>query len=943
MKLNISWHAAATSSTISKIKDNSFFGLSSLMLSAFLLTSSQLSLAITAEEGKETFLWEMYQRNAANTGYMPISLNIDGSTATDSSWGSPFNSKVMVTHQMQRAHPLVAYHLYQTRDADDYLDNLGAGEALSDYFYVSPQLNQATVSRDFLFVTNRGYRTAHHIYVVEREGGTLENWNYLSSGAELAYAGTTEPWFPTDFCPTSQGQPIYKDDILYFVSNFYDTGQSSVFCIESDLDTQYSIFRSHIYEKDKSGGGVQKYQLWVGEQYHTQIDANTQDEFLGATYFDNKIYTQGGGIALRRGYTGVYAFENRIDELTPEELVAITPESGEIPPVYIDNLWDDNPNFLNYPRLAPNNRWVPAVNDDYVITFTNGYVANDYEDNIGELNVLDRSSGDILFTITVDNFAPEDSDREYFMDNGPVLADSDTVIVINNDNLINFNLRTRGVDWSIEDGFYGQPSVSTSDNVIYAASNDSVLCGGDNLTCIVGVTLDQKPILLDDEVTRLVWVAPTNTTIQTPFVLTDTHIFVSTVSTVNDHEDMTYGISLSTSIDNASRAVWNNDRGAGVGYGGKLSFAYNTLYVAHSGQDTVRSDDPTIITRPTIRVTDLAGLTLDNGSFVLAYPFDVDLSVSADLEIEAAVSDEDDDTTTPGMQARIEDDVVFTVTVTNNGTLTATSPVVTAEVPFSLTLTSYPDYCSLSSLDLTCDLSIPIGADGLADGDDFEFDVTGVPTAVGTLTFDFSVDSEKLDPVSSNDVTVTVYAIAADPTTHDLSLSITPEESVANPNGTIIYNVLVSNAGPDVSTAISVTLTTSEYEEVSDDSLPSNCAVNSTEEVEEEANLGTTLNCSIDRIESGSSAGIRIAATALTKGSGQLTGSVVSNRTNATDSNEANGQDIPSSPLVTIEESSVLEIPDLPTSSGSINWLGLILMMLGAAIRKMPANKLSNS
>ena len=72
---------------------------------------------------------------------------------------------------------------------------------------------------------------------------------------------------------------------------------------------------------------------------------------------------------------------------------------------------------------------------------------------------------------------------------------------------------------------------------------------------------------------------------------TNSHIFVSS------DDGNTYGVSTSNTINNADRLEMTYP------LNGELAFAYDTLYIAHSAEDTVRND-ALILSRPSVELAD---------------------------------------------------------------------------------------------------------------------------------------------------------------------------------------------------------------------------------------------------------------------------------------------------------------------------------------------------
>ncbi|MFT5296134.1 MAG: outer membrane protein assembly factor BamB [Colwellia sp.] len=205
----------------------------------------------------------------------------------------------------------------------------------------------------------------------------------------------------------------------------------------------------------------------TGENIFASDYGNQWSTYKAPTIFDNDIYVAGGT------FGGSYKF----DGLTGEEL------------------W--------FQDLQQCDGWTPAVDNNHLYYFSNGFV------------IADKSSGDVIEqNIDIDISCKT-----------PVLAGNNTALVISNNNLYAFDTQTAVKIWSIEtddyyNGFEGEPSVALGN--VYAIKSGEL------------VVLDQ---FSGDELWN--WSPQNNNDIQGNIVLTLNLAFVQ--DNIN-----TYAIDLST-------------------------------------------------------------------------------------------------------------------------------------------------------------------------------------------------------------------------------------------------------------------------------------------------------------------------------------------------------------------------------------------------------------
>ncbi len=212
----------------------------------------------------------------------------------------------------------------------------------------------------------------------------------------------------------------------------------------------------------------------------------------------------------------------------------------------------------------------------------------------------------------------------------------------------------------------------------------------------------------------------------------------------------------------------------------------------------------------------------------------VDVEPSADLSL---IKTSDPTSAAPG------DEVVWTLTVTNDGPSTATAATITDTLPAGVTFVSSPT-CTNSAGTVTCLLGdIPDGEQRVA-----TIRVQIQPGAPSTVTNTAAVTSPVDDPDptdNDDDASVSVQESA------DLSVEKVADLASAEPGDTITYTLTVHNDGPD--TAQNVTLS---------DTIPSGLAfVSSTPGPPDCTESGGALSCAFGDIPAGGTRIVTVTAT----------------------------------------------------------------------------------
>lgn len=217
-------------------------------------------------------------------------------------------------------------------------------------------------------------------------------------------------------------------------------------------------------------------------------------------YYSPTIYN--GSVYVNGGYYGgMYAF----DAYTGEQL------------------W-----FQELPQYG---QWTPAIDENWAYAYVGEYFPGLY--------VTDRFTGEPVFDIPDPNF----DWNGWSMNLAPVLGEENDVLAIHDGRLISFDLSTQDIRWQLYGTFTGQPSVANG--VLYAISAGA--------------------LTVRDEVTgNLLWAwePPGGESLKGTIIVTDSHLFLQTSSTV-------YAVDLEIHQD-----VWSYPAS------GHLSIGEGMLYIA---------------------------------------------------------------------------------------------------------------------------------------------------------------------------------------------------------------------------------------------------------------------------------------------------------------------------------------------------------------------------
>jgi len=182
--------------------------------------------------------------------------------------------------------------------------------------------------------------------------------------------------------------------------------------------------------------------------------------------------------------------------------------------------------------LQQYDEWTPGVSGDLAYAYVGSYAPGLY--------VLDRHTGAQRIFIPDPHF----SWNGWSMDLAPLVLENGDVVAIHDHRMLRFGLTARSLAWERTSSFAGQPSYAHG--VLYAADGARVVA----VDATSGAELWS-------------WTPPSGTP-RTPFIVSDSHLFVSTDSTV-------YAVDLLT-----QDASWSYPAG------GSLALEAGNLYIARS-------------------------------------------------------------------------------------------------------------------------------------------------------------------------------------------------------------------------------------------------------------------------------------------------------------------------------------------------------------------------
>lgn len=904
--------------------------LQQLLLSAPLVMAtfalSPLTYAITPEEGRQTYIWQGFQGGADHKGYNPVSLIVDDTPDKVEGWPM----QALVTHSINTGSSYSFFHAN------------GADISTAVHLQFHQKLNQPTVTESAVILTNQGYVTPFTVSHIDRDTNVFSYFDYLDSETSYIVDGNGD-FLDDIYCTQSQSQAVYKDDVAYIATNYYELSSEDRLCDPTiDVpDNQFTHLRAHPIRPDKRPSGGEGLELVNQAATRLAIPAHHKDQFLSPALAGSEVFSQGGGFTSTRDHTGVYSISN----------------TGSSAEVNITNNWS-NANDRGYVTVAPNSYWSPVVTSTKILTFLNGTEDADYRNNIPTLTEIDRATGEVVSTriqqVTSIDFAPtqESSFNVFNMATAPVAADDNTIVVINNGNLIIFDINSPNYSapQPINGDFYGQPVVAG--DVIYALSRNQATCPGYQ-SCVRAFSVTAASPIKDSANDDWVWLPPSTTeNLDFPFVGTDSHVFISSDS------GSTYGVNASRAVPNANRLEMTYP------LNGALAFSYDTLFIAHNADDVTATTYPDLrFARPFIPTSEVAALNTtlqtawnshntdraafaaavksNNASVLAALTFPLDGTQVADLDVNLSII-------APSLNpatVEVEQALTYQVTITNNGALAATNVIAEAVIPGAVNLdeTGYtgPVQCSLALSTMTCEVdgSPTSDSNSLLSGESATFTFNVIPKLRSQIEMTVEADGTELNPddptidTDDNSVMRAVESVAASPSNHDLSLAITSNEYVVGRGKNITYMITATNLaelstspGTPSATALDVRI---DFE-VNDTTI---------EEVFSAGNCSLT-NCEIARLDAGATQTFEIVTRTIGAGQGGLNARVESSRDELTDvamtNNSANFGDTQVSNLQTAETAE-----ELPKASGSLNLAMLLasLILMGSCYQRRQKQK----
>ena len=147
----------------------------------------------------------------------------------------------------------------------------------------------------------------------------------------------------------------------------------------------------------------------------------------------------------------------------------------------------------------------------------------------------------------------------------------------------------------------------------------------------------------------------------------------------------------------------------------------------------------------------------------------------------------------------INNNLTYTIVVTNNGPANATGVVLTDTLPTGVTYVSNDSGCTEAAGTVTCNIG------GLNNGNAAEDTVNIVvtPTAAGTITNTASATATQTDTNTANNTATAQTSVAGG--TSDLSVTKTANPDPALVDTNLTYTVVVTNGGPNAAGDVTLT------------------------------------------------------------------------------------------------------------------------------------------
>lgn len=548
-----------------------------------LLAFANSLLALTVEDARQNHPWSTFQGGPDHKGYVPVYLS-DQVSAVEANVEDLNPRPLWQTNQHRvpwtRTDSAMAdYYGFDQYYDPDTSDNEIISSPFEEAVYIEPLLNQLTVVDDRVYITNYGYRVPHRLWIRSSKGDTPSGYligdYYYDHAIDLSFDQNIlipddSELFPNDACPVSQSQPAVFGQELAIQSNLFFS-ESNAFCNDDFASTVMGRFRHFPMEFYKKSEGIETIRLEVKENKQHVIDTHYWDTFSAPTIVNNVMYGLAGGIKGRRDRLGLIAFSMDRDNPVKQ--------------------WDAG--VIGDWIMAPSDKYSPTVALGKVIAFTSKRFDTDEsyaEEPGGRLWMFNRFNGEYSSHVEdysyLANVAPirygeyhEGSgtlspvfqmERSVAHHNGVAVYTSrfKSGLTGSRGNLIakyigseQSNLNN---EWSVQgepleenvslaevyQGYYGQPSISENRKdpengpIVYVAHNNQLVARYLNQG---GLALRYVDVGVDEP---WYWQPPAGEILLPPFVVTETHAFVSTDKNV-------YMVDLNLTVAPVNRTVWS--------------------------------------------------------------------------------------------------------------------------------------------------------------------------------------------------------------------------------------------------------------------------------------------------------------------------------------------------------------------------------------------------
>jgi uncharacterized repeat protein (TIGR01451 family) len=245
--------------------------------------------------------------------------------------------------------------------------------------------------------------------------------------------------------------------------------------------------------------------------------------------------------------------------------------------------------------------------------------------------------------------------------------------------------------------------------------------------------------------------------------------------------------------------------------------------------------------------------------------------------------------------------LTYTLTVTNNGPSPATGVVLTDLLPAGVNfVSSTPSQGTCAgTATVTCNLGT------IASGASVTVTIVVQPPTPGSINNTASVAANESDPNTANNAASA--ATTVNPATADLTLTKTDSPDPVPANGSLTYTLLVFNNGPDPATSVVLT-----------DTLPAGVALASASPNQGSCTGTATITCNLGTINANASATVTIVVTPSAPGTLNNTASVTANEVepNPTDNTASAVTTVIIGPVIGLS-TTILNFPSQPVGSTS--------------------------